>query len=135
MKSSIKTMYKVGKIFNMIAIVLSSLMFFAGMFTLIFKERVAELGIKNIETAGAAERLGIVLLIVAAVSIILEIAFYVCASKADRFTREDKDTYVDHTTMVVIGIIGNIFYLIGGIFGLVYLNQKESEKEIEDKKE
>ena len=123
MKSAAKILYTIGKVINIIGIVACAILVAAGI-------AVSALGAQAIETNGVeltAEQiavLGVGLIVAGVISLIIEIVVLVFASKAIKAVGDGAKSNAPHIIMIVIGVIGSdIFYLLGGIFGLVSESQ------------
>ena len=75
-------------------------------------------------TAEQIAVLGVGLIVAGVISLIIEIVVLVFASKAIKAVGDGAKSNAPHIIMIVIGVIGSdIFYLLGGIFGLVSESQ------------
>ncbi len=123
MKDASKILYKIGNIFNIIGIVfavLAAIIFFAG-YGIVDAKMAQEMG-KTIKEAQAIYlTLGIVMIICVVVWCIV----YFFAKKAIKALNDNSNSTSPHVIMIVIGIIGSsIFYLLGGVFGVIAETQK-----------
>ena len=112
MKTATKIMYFIGRIFNWVEL-------FAGLILIIIGSVILGISLANGggigENAAALSLLtpGIILFVVALIVITL-------AKKASKSLNKPGHKAGPHVFMLVIGIISeNIFYVLGGIFGLI----------------
>lgn len=121
MKNASKTMYKIGRIFNFVLLGLAALLIV--IYTIIMIVRLANN--EGLWYLGTIIGLTIWLAI-----IIVTIIF---ATRAIKAIDEDEKNNAPHITMIVFGAIsGDVFYLLGGIFGLVAISQ-ETENSSDNK--
>ncbi|MBO4572826.1 MAG: hypothetical protein J5762_03560 [Clostridia bacterium] len=124
MGSASKILYTVGKVVNIIEIVMTSLMLLLGLVVMIFGETVAA----NIEALSGMLTMasGTGFTIGGAVALVISIVTLVLANNATRALDNGVKENAPHIVMIVIGVLGDIFYLLGGIFGLVAENTESS---------
>lgn len=120
MGNASKILYTVGKVVNIIEIVMTSLMLLLGLVVMIFGETVAA----NIEALSTMLTMasGTGFTIGGAVALVISIVTLVLANNATRALDNGIKENAPHVVMIVIGALGDIFYLLGGIFGLVAEN-------------
>lgn len=111
-----KIMYTIGRIFNIVELVCTALMVVAGIIlTALHGNLVSD---EMPEEAALGTGLGI--LIAGIISFIIVLVVYLLATKAQKSIGNGTTEKAPHIMMIVIGAIGgDIFYLLGGIFGLV----------------
>ena len=119
MKNASKVMYRIARIFTIVAAALclvASLV--AGILTIVgaFSENIS-----------GAYWLGRA--IASIVWLGIEIAIFFVGGKALKDMEQDEKNQTPHIICIVIGVIGNIFYLLGGIFGLIAISQESDSKE------
>ena len=123
MRESSKTMYKIGRIFSFVLLgiaVLLAILHLVLMFVYIADETKGVWANELGSLIGTIIWLGFIVVVI------------ILATNAIHKTEEEKDNKAPHITMIVFGAIsGDIFYLLGGIFGLVAIAQ-ESENENND---
>ncbi len=112
-------MYLIGKIFNIIALVSSALLLVLGVLAIALATKVAT----DQFPPEAIQAAGVTWLVVGIIYIIIELVIIILASKARKAIIEDPKVKKWHIIMIVVGVIGDIFYLLGGIFGLVASNE------------
>ena len=131
MKDASKIMYTIGKVFNIIGIVLTALLIVLPIIMIAMPEEVYNqqkatdmnrMTVEQIKVFGVGLLIGI---IIAVVVLIVSLCLATYAKK--RLDNNTKDT-VPHVIMIILGVFGSIFYLIGGILGLV---AEENEKQVE----
>ena len=114
-----KIMYTIGRIFNIVGIVISAIVLLLGMiFTIIG-------GVENAADDNTAALLasGLSMLVSGIICLAIEIVVFVLASKASKALENNTTENKPHIIMIVVGAVGSdIFYLLGGIFGLVAEN-------------
>ena len=127
MRNSSKTMYKIGRIFSFVLVGLYALAFILNLVWMIV----------HIVDGLAASVIAsdIVGMVFAAIWIVLAVLCIVFATKAIKEIDEGTKNNAPQILMIVWGaIVGNIFYVLGGIFGLI-ANGQEKEQPKEEPKE
>ena len=124
MKNASKILYTVGKVVNVIEIVLTSLALVFGVLVLIFGRQIIPdipmiIDITAIATGTGFTVGGVVALIFSIVTLVL-------ANNATRALENGTVDNAPHIVMIVIGVFGDIFYLLGGIFGIVSENTENA---------
>ena len=129
MKEASSIMYTIGRIFNIIGIVLTSLLLILPIIMMAMPEELYnqqkavdtnKLSVEQIKALGVGLLIGLIISIIVLI-VVLCLANY--ASK--KLKNNEKDT-APHVIMIIIGVFGSLFYLIGGILGLcAEENQKE----------
>ena len=124
MKNASKILYTVGKVVNVIEIVLTSLALVFGVLVLIFGRQIIPdipmiIDITAIATGTGFTVGGVVALIISIVTLVL-------ANNATRALENGTVDNAPHIVMIVIGVFGDIFYLLGGIFGIVSENTENA---------
>ena len=124
MKSVSKTMYIIGNVMAIIAIVFLAIGIITGSLFIAFQSDIAadalKEGIKGLDSARKVEILGTAILVSSALSTLIEMVVVIIAFKAVKKLDENDKNNTIHIVMLVISLIGgNIFYLLGSIFGLV----------------
>ena len=120
MGNASKILYTVGKVVNIIEIVMTSLMLLLGVAVMIFGEAIAV----NFQAVASFLNMatGTGFTIGGAVALVLSIVTLVLANNATRALENGVTENAPHIVMIVVGVFGDIFYLLGGIFGLVAEN-------------
>ena len=120
MGNASKILYTVGKVVNIIEIVVTSLMLLLGVAVMIFGEAIAV----NFQAVASFLNMatGTGFTIGGAVALVLSIVTLVLANNATRALENGVTENAPHIVMIVVGVFGDIFYLLGGIFGLVAEN-------------
>ena len=115
MKEASRLMYKIGRIFNFVLFGLYGLWFVLGLVDII-------VGAANDDAVRVGN--GISGIIFSTIYIAATLVALILAKKAMDALSDDKQNKKEHITMIVVGAISNdIFYLLGGIFGLVAESQ------------
>lgn len=121
MKDASRILYKVGRVFSIINFVMLAFLMFISVAGIAMKDQVFQKMVEQgTEIASVEELVGILvaLMIVAVISLVLEIFRFKFAAKAiaDLETKEKKA----HIVVLVLSVINtSIFYLLASIFGLV----------------
>lgn len=124
MRQTSKTMYKIGKIWNLVALGILALTFVIVLIVLIVNAINGN--------PVASEVSGLVTILLEAVANIIVL---IILPKQLRAMDEDKTTVAPHIVLIVFGAISwNPFLILGGIFGLV-ANGQESNDSSEQPKE
>ncbi len=128
MKSVSKTMYTIGKVFNVIEMVLTPLFVVMGALFIAFKTEVynklVEEHLTTLTSAEQVKYLGISFIIFGVVAFVLSLIFFLLAKKATTALQNDSKDTVPHVVMLVIGIFGDIFYFLAGLFGILSVNEE-----------
>lgn len=112
MKNASKTMYRIGRLFNFIFLGLGALLFVLGLIIIIAADDA-----EGKATGTSCLSIGVFYLVTAIIALIL-------SGKALRAIGDGKENRKPHIIMIVIGAISSdIFYLLGGIFGIIAESQ------------
>jgi heme/copper-type cytochrome/quinol oxidase subunit 2 len=127
MKQATKALYSIGNIFNLIAIIMLIVL---GLLTILGANVIEDVpdgyDMSLEEYRTTAIILGVIMLIIAAIYI----AVYVFAIKAKKAVDNNSQESKPHLIMIILALIGqNLFYLIGGILGLVDNSNDNKENE------
>ena len=127
MKSASKGLYIVGRIFNIVAMVFSFLLGVLGVIFLVLKADIAaQAAADNIAAFNDEKKVeifGVFVLVTAIIYLIVQLVVYILATRANKKLNEGSKDTTPHIIMLIIGIFGDIFYFLGGIFGLIAVNQ------------
>ena len=135
MKKASQIMYTIGKVFNIIGIVLSSIFVLIGIIITASGELVG--GVLDLaEVEGVAEEaipmmvviVGVFYLIFGLIMLGLNIAAIVVTGKARASIEGGSMDTKPHVLTIVFGALTNTFYLLAGIFGLVARNKELKEQ-------
>ena len=125
MAKTSKIMYTIGRIFNIVSMVCCALLVIVGIILTAGAGSFA--GDLDMEK-GELLIMGAALLGSGIASFIIELVVYLLASKAQKTIGNGTTEKGPHIMMIIIGAIGgDIFYLLGGIFGLV-AESREDER-------
>ena len=124
MKNASKILYTVGKVVNVIEIVLTSLALVFGVLVLIFGRQIIPDIPMIIDITAMATGTGFT--VGGVVALIISIVTLVLANNATRALENGTVDNAPHIVMIVIGVFGDIFYLLGGIFGIVSENTENA---------
>ena len=122
MRNASQVMYKIGRIFSFVLLALFAVLFVVYSILLV---------VHIIQDAGAAV-IGsdIGTMIWALIWTGLVIVLIILATRAIKTMQEDSKANAPHIVMIVFGAItGDIFYLLGGIFGLIAIGQENGSQE------
>ena len=129
MKKASGIMYTIGKVINIIEIVCNAILVLFGALIIANKEDLFAELIKdpanNITSVSQVNSIGLTLLIAGIVACVISIVILILAIKAKKAISQNKKGITPHIVMIVVGVFGDIFYLLGGIFGLVATTQQE----------
>ena len=122
MRNASRVMYKIGRIFSFVLLAL-----FAFLFIYNFIFLFVHIG-KDAGAAVIGSDIG--QMIWALIWTGLVIVLIILATKAIKNMEEDAKANGPHIVMIVFGAItGDIFYLLGGIFGLIAIGQENGSQE------
>ena len=122
MKTASKIMYTIGRIFNIIAIIACVILIVVGIVAMVAPGKLADAS-DEIATAAEAKAMGMSILITGVVLFVVYTVICAIAGHAKKALNNNKTENAPHILMIIIGIFGDIFYLLGGIFGLVAEHQ------------
>ena len=128
MQNASRIMYKIGRVFNWIELVLIIFAMILAIVCLADPAGIAaqapemeqQLTPENVRSAGIA------LLVGSIISLLICIAILCLATKAIRSLAAGSKSTTPHIIMIVIGVFADIFYLLGGIFGIIASNNKQT---------
>jgi len=130
MKVASKIMYTIGKVINIIEIILHMIIITAGILIINLAEKIFESQSNpNKYSVDEIRNAGTLLLVIGIVFLIVAIVILVLASIAQSKLYNNKKDNAPHIVMIVIGVFGDIFYLLGGVFGLVAEEQLPTKTE------
>ena len=125
MKTACRVMYILGTIFNIVALVLALLGIAGGVTYLVIPDKIAaEQGI----AVEVVKQTGMSALIAAIVWTVIELLVLIFALIARKAINNKKKDIWPHVVMIVVGAIGDLFFLLGGIFGLVAESQENGRR-------
>jgi len=121
-------MYTIGRIFNILAMIGFLIVLIMGIVAIAKAPDVAAQAdaTMTVEEARAA---GITLTTVGAIFVAVYCIIFVLATHASKALNNDKKENAPHVLMIIIGVFGDIFYLLGGIFGLVAESENSNKAE------
>ena len=118
MKTASKVMYTIGRIFNIFAIIACVILVVVGIVAMVMPGKIAESS-DSIPTPDEANAMGMSILITGAVLFVVYSVICALAGHARKALNNNKTENAPHIIMIIVGIFGDIFYLLGGIFGLI----------------
>lgn len=127
MRKTAKTLYLIAKIFNIIGIVILVFLFILG---LVIRSNAAEIA-KQMSEGGRIysvediKLIGVIYSIIAGLLIFEYIVLLVIVGRAMASLDQPSPSPVLHAIILVLGVLGGgILYIIGGIVGLIAINEK-----------
>ncbi|MBR1867982.1 MAG: hypothetical protein IJ800_05330 [Clostridia bacterium] len=122
MGKATKMLYTVGKVFNIIEIILSVLGLTAGILAVVFNndigERLLAGGLNMINSVDGIRFTGWGLIVSSAIMLLVSSVVLALATRAYDSINNGRVDITPHVVMIVVGVFGNIFYLIGGVMGI-----------------
>ena len=120
MKSASKVFYMIGFVFNIIAIIFGGLLLAFSIMGLTDHE----LFLKIVAELNRGEQLVhdtlILMVVLLSIELVLDVLFLIIILKAKKDLNEGNGKLSTHVVLLIAGILAsNLFYLLGGIFGLV----------------
>ena len=120
MKSASKVFYMIGFVFNIIAIIFGGLLLAFSIMGLTDHE----LFLKIVAELNRGEQLVhdtlILMIVLLSIELVLDVLFLIIILKAKKDLNEGNGKLSTHVVLLIAGILAsNLFYLLGGIFGLV----------------
>ena len=128
MKNAAKTMYVIGRVISIIEIVLTIIAMIIGIILIVLKDEIAQRAIQEafdrFDTPAKVRQFGIGFLVTGAVFLLIVVVVMVLAYKAQRALNNGLKEEWPHILMIIVGVFGDLFYLLGGVFGLVAESQE-----------
>ncbi len=118
MKTASKVMYTIGRIFNILAIIACVILIVVGIIAMVMPGKLAESS-DDITTADEEKAMCMTILITGAFLFVVYVVICALAGHARKALNNNKTENAPHIIMIIVGIFGDIFYLLGGIFGLI----------------
>ena len=124
MKKASRIMYTLGVVFNIIGLILVITLPILGGIGYanpeeVVKQSSQEMTVEDVKAAS------LTLIIIGVIYIVVYLVVLILALHAKKAVKNDKRENAPHIIMIVIGAISvDVFYLLGGIFGLVSENQQ-----------
>ena len=130
MKSASRVMFIIGKIFNIIGIIVSALFVVLGVLYIVFAQQIAENPIVSdfLHDPVLVRNIGINICIFAGLALVVSIIVLIFARKASNNLEADDTNSGPYIAMVVIGVFGYPFYLLGGLFGIIDAALQENQQ-------
>lgn len=120
MKSASKIFYMIGFVFNIIAIIFGGLLLAFSIMGLTDHELFEKI-VTEVNRGEQLVRDSLILIIVLlSIELVLDIIFLVIILRARKNLNEGNGKLSTHVVLLIAGILAsNLFYLLGGVFGLV----------------
>lgn len=125
MKQVSKVMYTIGKVINILELIFSVLMLVCGICFVAMRDQLAGkfTEISRLNTPDEVAAVGITMIVLAVITFVVALLIYIFARKATKALNENSKNTTSHTIMLVIGIFGDVFYFLGGLFGILGINE------------
>ena len=118
-----KSLYTIGKIVNIIMLVLTTIGVIVGVLAMVFKNNIAESalmsGLYMLNSVNGIHFTALSMVITSGVMLALNILYLALAGWAQSAIGNGRVDVTPHVSMIVVRELGNVFYLLGGIFGIV----------------
>ena len=127
MKSASRVLYIVGRVFNVVTMIFALVGIILGAIFIALKDQIAEAcaDLEYFNTAKEIEVIGIVFLVSSIIGLLVYVVIFILATNASKKLKEGSTEVAPHVLMLIVGLFGDIFYLLGGIFGIVAANDAE----------
>ncbi len=123
MSKTVKTLYKIGLVVSIVLIAFSVLAITFSIVCLSLKDTIAkkalESGISLIDNKKEIEFYSIILLIGAILLLLFKIAILILAIKQKKHLDNGAKGTWPYIVLIVIGVLGNFFFVLCGIFGSI----------------
>ena len=128
MKNATKIMHTIGKIFTIIEIVGAVILAVLGIVcvansTDVYAQLIAD-GYSHFQSPEQVKAAGIMMIVVGAIIAAVEIVVLCLATRAQKAIAKNEKTTTPHIVMIVVGVFSNVFYLLGGVFGVLSVEEK-----------
>ena len=129
MKSVSGIMYTIGKVFNIIGFFLNAIFIALGIIIKAYAKEIFER-----RTAGATyteadiKIVGTTLMVFGIIAFVVSFVVFILATIAKSKLKNEKRDIVPHVIMIIIGVFGDIFYLLGGVFGVIAEADQEENR-------
>lgn len=135
MSKTVKNLFRVGVIVSLFLIFVSVAALTTSIIGLMLKDKIAELalerGITLLDNPKEVEFYSVIILISSILLFIYKIAVILIALRQkQRLENGKKDTY-PYIILIVIGVLGNLFFFLCGIFGSIE-QEKLPDSEVND---
>ena len=133
MKNASNTMYRIGRIFTIVELILGPILFIIGLIAVIAGSIKDPTDAALVSSGGTCIAWGVYFVVVAILQLI-----FVSKAQKELENRETRNPTPFILTIVFGAIAQNVFYVLAGIFGLIADGQQgdqEQPKEVENKEE
>ena len=131
MQSASRTMYIIGRVFCIIGILLAITLIVLGSICKANTNEIAEYfakqGYTKYDSVKEVSVLGTFALVGGIVLLVFELAEFILATKASSAVAKGTKEQWPHILLIVIGVLGNLFFALGGIFGLIQSENKSNK--------
>jgi uncharacterized protein YacL len=129
MKNASRVMYIIGRIFNIIELVVLVLGVAAGIVMAVMPDLVVRAAqfynIEMLDTLPEVQKAATECILSCIAGFVISLIVFIFATKSFKALKNDKPSQKLHITMIVFGAFNSIFYLLAGIFGVVAMNQTQ----------
>ena len=126
MKKASQILYTIGKVFNVIEIVGLALMTLLGILVMAFPEQAF---VSNmVENVNFMRGSGMGMLWSGIIGLIISSVVLYFANRATKSLENNVTENSPHIIMIIVGFFGVIFYLVGGILGIIAENSENHAK-------
>ncbi len=122
MKSASKVMYLLGRIFNIISLVICFVGLVLSILAVIFSKDIYESMKGHYPTnwtEASVRSTAVGSIVMSAFLFLICLVVLIIALKALKSLENDDTNSTPHVVLIVIGVFFQIFYLLGGVFGLI----------------
>ena len=116
-----KSLYLVGKVINVVELVLAALAMVLGLIVMTTDSGAAQTaltGVTDVMTRMGISLSGMGVFVGSTIMLVASIVTLALAIWAGRAIDNGRVDITPHVVMIVVGVFGNVFYLLGGVFGL-----------------
>ena len=116
-----KSLYLVGKVINVVELILAALAMVLGLIVMTTDSGAAQTaltGVTDVMTRMGISLSGMGVFVGSTIMLVASIVTLALAIWAGRAIDNGRVDITPHVVMIVVGVFGNVFYLLGGVFGL-----------------
>ena len=129
MKKASQILYTVGKVFNASELIGFAIMLIVGILAAAFPgaEMIPMLTQRinaAVDATGIVRGTGVGMIVGGAIGVIVSAVVLYLASRATKSLENNVTENTPHVVMIVVGFFGVVFYMIGGIIGIIAENSE-----------